>query len=150
MNKDLVSYLIKHKLIDEYGIIIDWILDDNKFDNLYWNQRKTIKFTNQFKKYCNIHSIDYKNNVKNIIDNDTIHIYIIDKQNIKDVIRHIRNAIAHKKVIINKNKNKYYLKIISSSRNKIMSNMYIDLELLKYLYNTYKSLKKEVNEVVYS
>lgn len=150
IGNNVIDYLTKKGLINDYSKVIDWLLDDNKFDSKYWNSNKTKKFTNLFKKYCVSNNIEYKNNCKNIIkQNNKYYIYIYENNNIIDVIRNIRNSIAHHKASIMRRENDFYIRIISTSKNIIKSSMYIKLDFLLFLYNTYIDLKKEKYEINY-
>ena len=125
--------------------IIDWLFDDEKFDNKYWNKKKSAKFTKMIKKkymsdknyqYGPIKSLKFHKSKKTFY-------MVVSKGNseIKDITRHIRNGIAHNHTTIKNISSNVYFEIKDFSSNRQTSQMLITYDFLNDLYIIYNEIK---------
>lgn len=111
--KDLVS----NHLIDKWAKNIDWLLNENKFEK--WEKGKKNNYTKIIKNHLKTNNIEYKIMKSAELQNENLkrkkydYIYIIaNESQCIDLIRHIRNGIAHGHCNVIKKKDKLYLNII--------------------------------------
>lgn len=141
--------LVSKNIIEDWANIIDWLLDDSKFTN--WEQRKKGKMTRCMKNYFIRENIEYrkvgKNEIQEIKPKVPYYIYITSSQSESmDLVRHIRNGIAHSNCIIRKAKNgKLYIEIgdCDKNQNKRSALMKIPIETIHELQKIYQSIEKE-------
>lgn len=125
--------------------IIDWLFDDEKFDNKYWNKKKLAQFTKMIKKkYMNDKNYQY-GPIKSLKfpKRKKIFYIVISKGNseIKDITRHIRNGIAHNHTTIKNISSNVYFEIKDFSYNRQTSQMLITYDFLNDLYIIYNEIK---------
>lgn len=112
------SNLISENLIKDWGDVLDWIFNDNKFPQEYgWNRGYTGLFTKKVKKLPGIKDFEYpnKNNIQNYSSKNRRNILIaFDSKGdgeAKVLIKHIRNGIAHGRT--------NYKKVSTSNTNEL-------------------------------
>ena len=104
----LFNSLQENQLFHEWYNVLDWIFDDEKFSQERgWNKVKSTRLTKKISKLDRLRKENYIHcAVKNIVIPDSYYdknsadvVFIIGKSEskCKDLIRHIRNGIAHGK-----------------------------------------------------
>ena len=138
--------LVNQSLIDVWAENIDWLLNDNKFSK--WTKNDKSSYTRFIKNYFKNNSIDYKTfkitELKNLNVRKTMYVYI--NSNISesiDIVRHIRNGIAHGNCNIKKGKNKIlYLVIIDYNKSKdITAKLCVPIDAITNIRLLYKKVK---------
>lgn len=152
---DFFRYAVNNRLIDDYAELLDWFFDDNKFsEERGWikkqegGKRNTIKFSKRVGKLLKENNIEYKHDsIKNLKFPETTekkaYIIIGKKEGLcKDIVRHIRNGIAHGKTKFKKVKKQLYIEI--SDYNKQEKNrtayMFIPMEIIIKIQKIYKEI----------
>lgn len=147
------SKLVSENLFEDWAQTLDWLFDDLKFSKTRnWNKGYVCKLTNNIKKleylsdnnrvrYGKIKNTDFPNQVKNSRQKHTPYIFMKESEGFtKDLIRHIRNGIAHGQTKIFKVSDDLYIEIKDFS-DKSMSlekqNAYIFIPI-KYIVEIYK------------
>ena len=137
--------LVNKSLIDEWAKNIDWLLNDDKFNQ--WQKNEKRKFTKIIKDYLSKNDIEFKKirisdfNVIKAPEYNYIYINGNSSDSI-DIIRHIRNGIAHGHCRIIKNRNKVlYLMIIDyTSKQDISAKINIPIALISQIRDFYKKI----------
>lgn len=138
--------LVNRSLINEWAENIDWILNDNKFCK--WEKKEKIKYTKLVKQYLKTSNIDYKlftiDKLKNIHINKSLYVYMNSNSSESlELIRHIRNGIAHGHCNINKINNELCLLIFDfKSRDVISARLCIPIKVISDLRLLYKKVMK--------
>lgn len=100
------TQLLKLELFDNYAAVLDWLFDDDKFDSSRgWNGGYISSYTKKWKKqlgFCDENNIMEIKNPRLFFNNKTKkrlysqRICMNSTNSIsKDLVRHIRNGIAH-------------------------------------------------------
>ena len=146
---DFFRYAVNNRLIDDYAELLDWFFDDNKFsEERGWNKRNTNKFTRKVGNLLKENNIECKHaSIKNLKFPETsgnkAYIIIGKKEGLcKDIVRHIRNGIAHGKTKFKKVKKQLYIEI--SDCHKLGKNktayMFIPMEIIIKIQKIYKEI----------
>lgn len=121
--------LVDENLLSEWAVVLDWLFDDLKFSQeRNWNRGYVGNYTKKLKEleylsdkdgktvYGKIDYKDYPNQIKNSRKKQTPYIMMPKGTGFaRDLIRHIRNGIAHGGTSIYKVKDKLYISIIDYS-----------------------------------
>ena len=157
----LFSALVSLDLIDTWAETLDWMFDDNKFPkSRRWNIGHVGSFTKKVKRLDNIK----KDCI--VCGNDASKIYgKINKSKIKardifivmndndcfgrNLIRHIRNGIAHGRTKIYKIKNIQYIEIMDFKDNsgdleKQTAYINIPLSYITKIHDIYINIEKKI------
>ena len=124
MSKDCNFFvdLVDYNLISEWGSLLDWFFNDNKFDN--WSSQQVGKLTKRIKRMDGINEDTYKyTSIKNINfpkrrPNDVKVLLGKSESVSRDFIRHIRNGIAHGKTKIIRKNAKLWVEIKDNNTKK--------------------------------
>lgn len=153
--------LFSENIVEEWTLALDWIFDDNKFskDN-NWNRGYTGSFTSKVKKLKYLSNdekrvkygkINYTDLDKKIKENkNKCYPYLIfNGQNCfaKDLIRHIRNGIAHGHSSISKVRDELYIEIMdykSDSLKLQTAYIYIPLSYILEFNRIYNNINKSI------
>lgn len=139
--------LVQNNLIDEWAENIDWLLNDKKFDK--WNKNNKTHFTKVVKNLLHSNSIDYDkfkiDELKTLKPKTFKYAYINSNESEGiDLVRHIRNGIAHGNCNIKKNGDLYLAIIDYNSKNNVTARLSIPIDLIKNLRILYKkNIKKK-------
>ena len=156
--------LVNMELLNDWAATLDWLFDDAKFDSKKWSSGYVGSFSKKIKK------LDYIGQDNFICDKrDNIHFQnVIDKENPiiikmikgdgegKDIVRHIRNGIAHGHNSFHKINEITYIEIIDYNTKKeqtayivfpiryivLIHNIYTEVEQ-RIKSNTIKAQKKK-------
>lgn len=140
--------LVSQSLIDEWAGNIDWLLNDNKFEK--WIKNDKIKYTKLIKNYLKNNSIDYRklkiDELKSVKLKRNNYAYISSSESeCIDLIKHIRNGIAHGNCTIKKEKNKVLYLVITdynSSKKAITAKLSIPIDTISNIRLLYKKVKQ--------
>lgn len=144
--------IVSKNLIEEWAELLDWFFDDYKFeDKSIWTRSKVTKFTNRVKKILEKNNIEFRHfKIKDLEKPSNsykkYYIYITgDNSKGKELVRHIRNGIAHGKVKTLKNKNTLCIKIEDNNNNskKNTAYLYFPIFIIGEIYKIYKETRKE-------
>lgn len=147
--------LNQQNIFDDYADVLDWILSDNKFPKEVWdNKNKVQAFTKGINRLNGLtKSTIHYDAQKNIMfpqkgtykDYEIPTIYIAKKDSqARDLIRHIRNGVAHGNIELYFIENSLIAEILDYENNQKKAQtayILIPLYYLKEIYNLY--LKKE-------
>lgn len=123
---NLFCRLVDENLYKDWAILLDWLFDDDKFQN--WSAGYVGSLTKKIKRlpligkdtYCyeSAKNIKFPKNVRN-----PKFLVLMTKGDgeAKDLIRHIRNGIAHGKTNILKINNELYIEIIDYTKKGTQS-----------------------------
>ena len=135
----------------EWAPLLDWLFDDNKFDN--WSSGYVGSLSKKIKRleffgdnnyvYDTYKSINYPN------EKDKKSIKVIMTRGdgeAKDIIRHIRNGIAHGKSTIYKTKGTTFIEILDYNMKKQQTAyIYIPLEYISRIFTLFNDVEKSKN-----
>lgn len=154
---DFFRGLIDKGLINDWGNILDWIFNDERFDNNGWNSSYIGLFAKKIQKIEKISENFQHGSIKNLnfpilnIDKTSIKTYVIfaDDNGIgRSIIKHIRNGIAHGMTRYIKTKNELYIEIKDYSddkKTKQTAYIYFPMRNIIDIYNVYKEVEKSIN-----
>lgn len=148
----LINRLVSENLINEWAEILDWLLDENKFSpQKRWTPQKVGLFTKSVKRQLSVKDANYKyDSVKNLCfkttSNENTMIFSRSESEGRDIVRHIRNGIAHGRCEIRKSRNVLFIQIKDYNRTGDQTAyMYIPLDSIRTIHKIYK--EKEKNNV---
>lgn len=145
--------LYEYNLYSKYAEILDWLLSDGKFDSSIWdNKNKVQAFTKAFYKFDGFtkdHS--FHASMKNLAfpcagsyDKQPVPtIYMSAGESYaRDLLRHIRNGIAHGKAEVYAVKTELLIELLdfgkeSSQENGQTAYMVLPLEYIEKIYELY-------------
>lgn len=130
----LFNTLVNESLIEDWANILDWLFDDERFSSERgWTRGYVGNFTKKVKKLSKIGKKNYSYEaVKNLSfpnsKSKTIQtIHSKGDGEGKDLVRHIRNGIAHGKTEITKSKGILHIKILDYNKKKNKQPLFICL-----------------------
>lgn len=111
----LFKNLVNEGLLNSWAEMLDWLFDDNKFsDENGWTSGYVGAFIKKVKRIHNFNDDNYKYGAikylrfPNTVNNGSIIIHSNGKGESRDLVRHIRNGIAHGKTRIYKPNGELY------------------------------------------
>ena len=128
----LFSTLDKQKIFSDYAASLDWFLSDGKFDKTLWdNKNKVQAFTKAFHqmKGFSQHRFHYGSK-KNIVFpkqgeyqcHPLLTFYIAKGESeTKDLIRHIRNGIAHGNVGLHESNGELIVELLDFGKESVQA-----------------------------
>ena len=143
--------LNKQAALNEWALLLDWLFNDNKFD--HWSSGYVGSLSKKIKRLDNLGKSNYvydtyKNlSYPNIGFNKTVKI-VMTKSNgeAKDLIRHIRNGIAHGNTNVYKTKGKLFIEITDYNKRKQQTAyIYIPIEYVTRIHTLFKEVEKSKN-----
>lgn len=138
--------------ISEWVNIIDWIFED-KFQGENWSSGYVGQFIKRVKKLNGIskNNYNYESACKIIFPNGRSRKRILiqlgnGNGESRDLLRHIRNAVAHNNASIFNRQGNYYFQFIDFASDKKTQTAYIlfPIEYLKTIYDIYKDVEQKV------
>ena len=148
----LINRLVSENLINEWAEILDWLFDENKFSpQKRWSREKIGSFTKSVKRQLSVKDTNYKyDSAKNLCfkttSNENTMIFSRSESEGRDIVRHIRNGIAHGRCELQKNRNALFIQIRDYNRTGDQTAyMYIPLDSIRTIHKIYK--EKEKNNV---
>ena len=145
----LFSELANTGLYKSLSTVLDWLFDDNRFQ--HWDKTNVRLLTKRIKRMPFIGAETYAyNSIKNLEfpkkaqDNLLIMISKRDGES-KDLIRHIRNGVAHGKAsIIYKNGEKY-IEIFDYNKEPIQTAyIFIPVDYITQIYGFFIEINKKI------
>ena len=138
--------LVDEGLYNEWALLLDWLFDDYRFSN--WSSGYVGSLTKKIKRLPYLGKESYIYDIaKNIQFPDNMnHICIMmtkgDSES-KDLIRHIRNGIAHGKSKVYKKDQELYIEICDYTTKGMQSAyIFIPLEYIGQIHKLYLDVKK--------
>ena len=144
----LFGKLVDEGLYKDWPSILDWLFDDNRFQD--WSSGYVGALTKKIKRLPHIgkdtYYYDYAKNLvfptKSTIHNVMIMMVKGDGE-ARDLIRHIRNGIAHGKTNVLKKNNELYIEIFDYSKdNKQSAYLFIPINYINQIHSLYQQVKK--------
>lgn len=141
---DFISFLHDHRLISKYCKSIDRLLDDNRLSLLDQHQKsKLIKLIKKYDGFSKETFVCATNHSFLTQDTNKMKIYFLftkSEGECESLLKHLRNAIAHKHVDIFKCKRTFYVKGFDCFRKKTTAYFSMPLDYLNNIYSDYLSL----------
>lgn len=151
---DFFKKLAELNNYNEWAAIFDWLFDDNKFK--YWTSGYVGSLTKKIKRLPYIGNNNYAYDTSSkiafpkITISKSVKILMIrgDSEG-KDVIRHMRNSIAHGNAFICMQNGTPYVEITDHNRKGMQTAyMFFPLEYIKTIHKLYKDVEKSKNNQV--
>lgn len=122
------------------GIIltIDLLFDEQKFDNK-WNASCTKKLTRRLKELINTNDKFQIKEALGVYESN-------DDKNAKNMLRHMRNGIAHGRAKIFKKRGKYFVEIYDIYKGKQTAYIVVELDNFLKIYGSFENIEKEYKE----
>lgn len=155
--------LVSEKLIEEWALTLDWLFDDLKFSNdRNWNRGYTSFFTKKVKKleylsdkekrtkYGKCDCTEFPNQNKNQNKERLPYIVMSKSESFaRDLIRHIRNGIAHGESTVCNVDSELYIEVIdysdkTKSPEKQTAYLFIPLSYVTQFYKLYDDINKSI------
>lgn len=149
----LFSALLKKKEFSHYADTLDWLLSDNKFKKSVWDQQKVQQLTKSIYKIKGFSRdrLIYRSKKTLIFPKrgdylkyQSFTFYVARGESIaKDLIRHIRNGIAHGNITLHDIKGNLIVELLDFGKESKQSDgqtayMVFPLYFLNDLYSLYR------------
>ena len=145
--------LVNNSLINEWAENIDWLFRDDKFEK--WGKSEKTRYSKMIKRYLANDNVIFERLLvkefnekmfeEKIREPSSLYVYInvCNSEGI-DLLRHIRNGIAHSHCSIEKNKRgKLLLRITDYNKNKERTaEIKVPIDIITKLRNLYKNIPK--------
>lgn len=146
----LFDRLVNEGLYNEWASLLDWLLDDSRFRN--WSSGYVGSFTKKVKRLPHIGSNTYfydRANNLSFPSKDSTKKFLImmckGDSEAKDLVRHIRNGIAHGKAEISKYEGTLYIEIIDYTKAGVQSAyLYIPVDYINKIHKVYIEVEKSM------
>lgn len=150
--------LVDYNLINRWGEVLDWLFDDNRFDNNNgWNSKMSGQLTRKIGKLEKIEKRNFiHDSIRNLTfpdsyyDRNETNVSIIISNNTgskcKDLVRHIRNGIAHGHTRCKNIDGTPYIEILDYNKNTQTAYIYMPIDYIAQIYDMYVSIKNDNNE----
>lgn len=155
--------LVSEKLINDWASVLDWLFDDLKFSEYRnWNSGYISSYTKRIKTleylsnkdkrvlYGKLKTSDFPNQSKSQHKKRLPYIMMLSGDSFaRDLIRHIRNGIAHGETTISKIGENLYIEIIdysdkAKSLNKQTAYLFIPLSYITEFFKIYNEVNKSI------
>jgi|GEM_PF-852538 hypothetical protein len=149
----LFSTLLKREEFSHYADTLDWLLSDSKFSKLVWDQQKVQQLTKSIYKikgfsrdrlfYGSKKKLDFPKHGE-YLHHLSFTFYVARGESIaKDLIRHIRNGIAHGNITLHDVKGNLIVELLDFGKESKQSDgqtayMVFPLYFLKEIYSLYQ------------
>ena len=152
----LFSSLVNYNLIKDWAEILDWLFDEEKFSSdRNWSSEDTKKFCKRVKddlllKKEQYYKYDSIKNIQEAINEDkNYQIKFIHSKGSKinsqgkDIVRHLRNGIAHGRTKVERYNNELYIEIKDfNNQNKQTAYIYIPINYISQIHKIYSEIEK--------
>lgn len=146
----LFSSLPAEKTWDEWAEILDWILNDERFlKESGWDRRNLTKFIKRVKQLDGFSKENFQcDKLENLHfpkkQPSELPLVLMSKNDAesRELVRRIRNGIAHGKNKIFSNKGKTYIEITDYHNEKQTAYIAIPLEFIPKIYKIYAEIEK--------
>lgn len=148
----LFAELVSANLIKDWAGTLDWLFDDNRFDkDKGWNRGKVGAFTKKVKKQlgCGKNNYEYKlakdvNFPKRSRRKKTV-VHCRGDSEGRDLVRHIRNGIAHGKTEVRRNNDDLYIEIYDYNRsNQQTAYIFIPVNDILVIHQCYAEIEQSM------
>ena len=155
--------LVSENLINDWASILDWLFDDMKFSKeRNWNSGYITSYTKKLKKlkylsdkdkrvvYDRLKNVKFPNQCKKQRRKRSPYIImLIGDSFARDLIRHIRNRIAHGESVIMKVGDMLYVEIIDYSNHSKRENeqtayLFLPLSYINDFFKTYDEINRSI------
>ena len=155
--------LVSEKLIEDWAFTLDWLFDDKKFSKeRNWNGGYTSSFTKKVRalkylsdkekrvKYGKCNLTDFPNQSKNRRRKRLPYIVMSNTDGFaRDLIRHIRNGIAHGESTVCRTESELFIEIIdysdkTKSPEKQTAYLFIPLSYVTVFSKLYEEINKSI------
>lgn len=149
----LFSALLRNGEFSHYADTLDWLLSDNKFNKTVWEQHKVKQLTKSIYKikgfsrdrlfYGSKKTLNFPKRGE-YLNHQPFTFYVARGESIaKDLIRHIRNGIAHGNITLYDIKGNLIVELLDFGKESKQSDgqtayMVFPLYFLKRIYSLYK------------
>lgn len=150
---NLFSILLRKKEFSHYAETLDWLLSDNKFSKSIWDQQKVQQLTKSIYKikgfsrdrliYGSKKTLIFPKRGE-YLNHQSFTFYVARGESIaKDLIRHIRNGIAHGNITLHDIKGNLIVELLDFGKESKQSDgqtayMVFPLYFLNDLYSLYR------------
>ena len=144
--------LVHEKLIVSWASILDWLLSEHRFAKENgWTKDLVNRFTKRIKKLPHIGSDNFVyDSIKNLhfptksTQDNSIKLLIGKKVSIgRDLVRHIRNGIAHGNCTLKKIKGTLYIEILDyNSKGTQTAYIFLPIEYISMICEIYFEIEK--------
>ena len=149
----LFTELVNEGLFNEWASLLDWFFDEKKFDG--WSRNQVGKLTKEIKKLPDIQNYQYDRlkrlPFKKYKSYKGINIIVGQGKNpsqAKDLIKHLRNGIAHGNARIKKHGAILWIKLDDFNLDgKQTAYIYIPISYIFKIYNLFMEIDKEAKQV---
>lgn len=144
--------LVENSMIERWSDILDWIFDDEKFsDSKGWTKTKKARFAKRTNKLEKLKKENYiHSSAKKLVlpesyydkTKEDIIIIISGSRKSEDLVRHIRNGIAHGRTRCKRVNGEPYIEIYDyNAGNKPTAYIYMPLDYIQQIYKMYVSVQ---------
>lgn len=145
----LFSSLVNYNLIKDWAEILDWLFDEEKFSSdRNWSSGHIGNFCKKVKKleYLKYRYGSIKNIQEFITENKNHQIQFIHSEcntQGRDIVRHLRNGIAHGRTKVERYNNELYIEIKDfNNQNKQTAYIYIPINYISQIHKIYSEIEK--------
>lgn len=148
----LFTELVSANLIKDWAGILDWLFDDNRFDkDKGWSRGKVGVFTKKVKKQLGCAKNNYKYKLAKEVNfpqdrpNEKTVIHCRGDSEGKNLVRHIRNGIAHGKAEVRRNNGEPYIEIYDYNRSdKQTAYIFIPVSDILLIHKCYAEIEQSM------
>ena len=149
----LFSSLVNYNLIKDWAEILDWLFDEEKFSSdRNWSSGQIGIFCQKVKELPYLkeepyYKYDSIKNIQEAINEDKNHQirFIHSKSNseVRGIVRHLRNGIAHGRTKVERYNNELYIEIKDfNNQNKQTAYIYIPINYISQIHKIYSEIEK--------
>ena len=152
----LFNDLVSEGLIENWAGLLDWLFDDERFSSQRgWTSGYVGAFTKKVKRISKIGKGNYSyDSIKNLSfphtkSNSIKIIHAKGDGEARDLVRHIRNGIAHGKTKIAKPNSILHIEILDyNKQNEQTAYIYVPISCIFDIYNIYLEVEKSKNNSI--
>lgn len=152
----LFNDLLSEGLIENWAGLLDWLFDDERFSSQRgWTSGYVGAFTKKVKRISKIGKGNYSyDSIKNLSFPNTKSssikmIHAKGDGEARDLVRHIRNGIAHGKTKISKPNSILHIEILDyNKQSEQTAYIYVPISCIFDIYNIYLEVEKSKNNSI--
>ena len=147
--------LVSEGVFETWAELLDWLFDDNRFSkDDGWTSGYVGAFIKKVKRIPNFGSHNYQYgpikdlNIPQNAPNGLTIVHAKGDGESKDLVRHIRNGIAHGKTELSKPNGELHIKILDfNNQGEQTAYMMMSITQLQLIYKAYAEVKKSMATV---
>lgn len=152
----LFNGLVSEGVLTDWAEILDWLFDDERFsEGRGWTRGFIGSFTKKIKRLPNLGENNYFYNAAKDLhfpESAPTTLTIMhtkgDSES-RDLIRHIRNGIAHGKTTLSKPNGELHIEIVDYGKTKEQTAyMFMPVRYIFLIYEAYKQVEKSKNNAI--